>query len=315
MQDIKRTRLPLAIATLALVACGGGQAAQSPAPETASLSQESTSSGAEASEADSQAGAASAGAAAGGSNEFVLQKAQSDKGASNNANKNSQSKIKPTATEAAMKFTVIDKEKGPIPGVVVLLTAPDGTRYYTEETDADGYAEVLVPVGQKYDLVYLSLGRRDIAASVTVTDEAHQNVKLTLRYKRFDPPPRPARPGSDLPAEPEPRFTLDGVTFDTGKATLKAESFPRLDSVVEYMTYKKSARIQISGHTDNVGNPKANKQLSLKRAQACRDYLISKGIDGSRIEAVGYGDEWPIATNDTEEGRAENRRIEAHEES
>lgn len=79
------------------------------------------------------------------------------------------------------------------------------------------------------------------------------------------------------------------------------------------MTYKKSARIEISGRTDNVGNPKSNKVLSEKRAQACRDNLISKGIDGSRVEAVGYGDEQSIASNDTEEGRQKNRRIEAIE--
>ncbi len=309
MQDTKRYRLSLTIATLALAACGGGQVAQSPAPETeAAVAPDTTSGGAEAPVADANPAVASAG----GSNEFVLNKSQAEKSAHNN----SQSKIKPSLTEAAMKFVVVDKDKGPLPGVVISMTGPDGHKYYTEETNAEGYAEVLVPVGQKYDLVYLSLGRKDIAASVAVTDEPNQNVRLTLRYKRFVPPPRPPRPGSDAPAEQaaEPRFALDGVTFDTGKATLRPESYPRLDSVVEYMTHKKSARIQISGHTDNVGNPKSNKTLSEKRAQACRDYVISKGIDGSRIEAIGYGDEWPIASNDNEDGRRQNRRIEALEE-
>ena len=84
---------------------------------------------------------------------------------------------------------MIDKDKGPVKGVVISLTAPSGNKYYTEETDAEGYAEVLVPVGQKYELTYLSLGRRDIAATVTVTNEPKQNVKLTLRYKR-----QPRRP-------------------------------------------------------------------------------------------------------------------------
>jgi OmpA-OmpF porin, OOP family len=142
------------------------------------------------------------------------------------------------------------------------------------------------------------LGREDVAASVTVTNEPHQNIRLTMRYKRFN-------------EESAPRFVLDGVTFDTAKATIKNESYPRLDKVVEYLLHKNNTRIQISGHTDNVGNPKTNKSLSLKRAQACRDYLISKGIDAGRIEAVGYGDERPIATNDTDEGRQQNRRIEA----
>lgn len=212
------------------------------------------------------------------------------------------SKIKPTKTEAALKFIVVDKDKGPIPKMVITLTAPNGTKYYTPETDAEGYTELLVPIGQKYDLVYLSLGQGDIAATVNVAAEPNQSVKLTLRYK-----------GYIAATDEAPRFVLDGVNFDTGKATLRPESFARLDGVVEYMLHKTSSRIEISGHTDNVGNPKANKALSEKRAQACRDYLISKGIDASRVRAVGYGDERPVAPNDSAEGRQKNRRIEANE--
>jgi outer membrane protein OmpA-like peptidoglycan-associated protein len=111
----------------------------------------------------------------------------------------------------------------------------------------------------------------------------------------------------------EPVFVLDGVTFDTGKASIKPESFARLDGVAEYMTHKKSVKIEISGHTDNVGKPEGNKDLSLKRAQACRKYLVDKGVDGGRITAVGFGDEQPVASNDSPQGRAQNRRIEAKE--
>jgi OOP family OmpA-OmpF porin len=134
-------------------------------------------------------------------------------------------------------------------------------------------------------------------------DGARQTLRLTLRYKRHDARKTKGRE----------TFVLKGVQFDTAKATIRPESHARLDSIVEYMKHKTSVRIQISGHTDNVGKPKSNKALSKRRAQACREYLISKGIDGSRIEAVGYGDERPIASNDTDEGRQENRRIEAIE--
>lgn len=218
------------------------------------------------------------------------------------------SKIKPTRTEAAMKFFVVDKDKGPVPGIVIALTGADGSKHYTEETDAQGYAEVLVPVGQKYELVYLSLGRQDIAATVPVTNEPNQNVKLTLRYKRHVAPTPPA--GGSAAAN---RFILKGVNFDTGKASLRPESFARLDTIVEYMAHKPRSRIEISGHTDNQGNPKANQALSEKRAKAVREYLISKGVEGGRIEAVGYGDQRPIDGNETESGRQENRRIEATE--
>jgi outer membrane protein OmpA-like peptidoglycan-associated protein len=76
------------------------------------------------------------------------------------------------------------------------------------------------------------------------------------------------------------------------------------------MTHKKTAHIEISGHTDNVGKKSANKKLSQQRADAVRAYLVAKGIDPDRIKAVGYGDEKPVASNDTSEGRQKNRRIE-----
>jgi outer membrane protein OmpA-like peptidoglycan-associated protein len=79
------------------------------------------------------------------------------------------------------------------------------------------------------------------------------------------------------------------------------------------MNHKKEARIEISGHTDNVGNPLANKTLSQKRAEACRNYIVSKGIDKGRLDAVGEGDTRPVAPNDSDEGRQRNRRIEARE--
>jgi outer membrane protein OmpA-like peptidoglycan-associated protein len=225
--------------------------------------------------------------------EFKLQDTHTAK----DAHGTTASKIKPTRTEAAMKLFVVDKDKGPVKGVVIFMTGPDKTKYYAEPTDSAGYTEMLVPVGKKYDITYLSLGRHEIAATVPVADEPSQSVKLTLRYKRENDKP----------------FVLSGVNFDTAKATIRPESFKQLDEVVDFMNHKKDARIEISGHTDNVGAPQANKTLSEKRAQACRNYIVSKGIDKKRLDAVGYGDEQPVAPNDTDEGRQRNRRIEARE--
>ncbi|MCA9664360.1 MAG: OmpA family protein [Myxococcales bacterium] len=217
------------------------------------------------------------------------------------------SEIRPTRTEAALKFTVIDRaKKRPISGIVISLTDPKGLTFYTKETDGKGYAEVLVPVGRTYKVVYLSLGRRKIAARLPVENKPSLTMRLTLRYKRFV---RKMYKGKPVPQ----KFVLSGIEFDTGKATIRRRSYGRLDQVVEYMAHKLSARIRIAGHTDNVGRAKKNKVLSLRRAKACRAYLIKKGIDGSRIEAVGYGSEQPVASNDSKEGRQRNRRIEAIE--
>jgi outer membrane protein OmpA-like peptidoglycan-associated protein len=133
---------------------------------------------------------------------------------------------------------------------------------------------------------------------VSVTSEPKQNIKLTLRYKRLPPPPP---------------FVLTGVNFDTGKATIRSESMSQLDLVFEFMRRKKSSRVEISGHTDNVGNAKANKALSARRAEACRSYLISKGIDAGRITALGHGAERPVVPNDSDDNRQKNRRIEVVE--
>jgi outer membrane protein OmpA-like peptidoglycan-associated protein len=211
-----------------------------------------------------------------------------------------QGTLKPTATEAAVRLFVVDKgdNNKPIEGIAISLTAPDGKKYYTEETNAEGFTEVLVPIGQTYGVNYLSLGRHDVSAKVDVANKPNLNLKLTMRYQTDAYPTG---------------LVLHNVEFPSGKATLIGESEKRLDVVVEYMTHKKSVRIEIAGHTDNVGDKKVNKALSQKRADAVRDYLVSKGIDGARIKAVGYGDTKPTAPNTTPEGRQENRRIEAHE--
>ncbi len=219
----------------------------------------------------------------------------------NDADKSSrptQGKLKPTATEAAVRFFVVDKDNKPIEGIAISLTSPAGKKYYTEETDASGFAEALLPIGQTFELVYLSLGPRNVSAKVDVANKPNLNLKLTMRYKTDDFPNA---------------LVLENVEFASGKATLIGDSTLRLDSVVEYLTHKKSVKIEISGHTDNVGNKKTNKALSQKRAEAVRDYLVSKGIDAARIKAVGYGDAKPVAPNTTDEGRQKNRRIEASE--
>lgn len=219
------------------------------------------------------------------------------------------SEIEANETHAAMRLFVVNPDTGPIEGIVIKMTAPDGTSYFTGETDSVGYAEVLVPINQRYEMEYLSLGRRNTTANVQVPDGPRQDIRLTMRYRRIRPPPPP-------PEEPEartPGFVLNGVLFDSNRATIKEESFPRLDRVVEYMTYVPTARIRVTGHTDNVGDPRRNQRLSEARAEAVRAYLVEKGINGDRIEAVGYGDQQPVADNDTEEGRQRNRRIEAVE--
>jgi outer membrane protein OmpA-like peptidoglycan-associated protein len=103
---------------------------------------------------------------------------------------------------------------------------------------------------------------------------------------------------------------LEGILFDTDKDVIKKESKPILDRAVEVLQKYPQVRIEISGHTDSAGGYEHNVDLSQRRAESVKTYLIDAGIDAGRIETRGAGPNEPIATNDTKEGRAQNRRIE-----
>jgi outer membrane protein OmpA-like peptidoglycan-associated protein len=100
------------------------------------------------------------------------------------------------------------------------------------------------------------------------------------------------------------------VHFATSKFRVLPDSFKLLDQVAQVLNDFPKMRVSIEGHTDNVGGEAANMKLSQKRAEAVRDYLVSKGIAPARLEAVGYGPTKPIASNKTTRGKAENRRTE-----
>jgi len=103
---------------------------------------------------------------------------------------------------------------------------------------------------------------------------------------------------------------LKNIYFDFDKTTLKKESYTELNKVVEFLNQNPSVEIEIAGHTDSKGSDDYNANLSQGRSQAVVDYLISQGINDYRLSAHGYGESKPIDTNDTDEGRANNRRVE-----
>ena len=105
-------------------------------------------------------------------------------------------------------------------------------------------------------------------------------------------------------------ITLKNVFFNTGKWDVKEDSYSELERLVLLLSDLPELRIEISGHTDNIGNKSYNELLSQRRADAVVRYLVSKGIDKNRLIAKGYGQSIPVATNDTEEGRSTNRRTE-----
>jgi outer membrane protein OmpA-like peptidoglycan-associated protein len=114
---------------------------------------------------------------------------------------------------------------------------------------------------------------------------------------------------SSKPVDSTTWFNFDRLLFDTGKATLQPSSEEQLNNIAEILKAYPNVHVKIGGYTDNTGDPAANKTLSEARAKTVMDALVSKGIDASRLASEGYGDQYPVGDNSTEEGRAQNRRI------
>ena len=105
-------------------------------------------------------------------------------------------------------------------------------------------------------------------------------------------------------------WVLKGVNFDTNKADIKPGSYKVLDDAVDVLKKNPQLKLEVQGHTDNRGSAQYNQQLSEKRAKSVVDYFVSKDIEKSRMNSAGYGLTKPAASNDTPEGRAQNRRVE-----
>jgi len=126
-----------------------------------------------------------------------------------------------------------------------------------------------------------------------------------------EPAPVPQPPPPPAPVKEKVTISLN-VEFDTNKAIVKDKYYDEIKRVADFMKEFPDTTAAIEGHTDNIGSAAYNQKLSEKRANSVRQYLIDKfGIDGSRLTATGYGLTKPIASNDTEEGRQKNRRVEA----
>ena len=117
----------------------------------------------------------------------------------------------------------------------------------------------------------------------------------------------------DVPLQPieiGKKVILRNIFFDFDKYILKPESNAELQKLVQFLTQNSKLKIEIGGHTDKKGTAEYNNQLSTNRAKAVYDYLVEHSIDKKRLSFAGYGFSQPIATNETKEGRALNRRTE-----
>jgi len=173
-------------------------------------------------------------------------------------------------------------------------------------------AYFIAPAGDEY--AYLA-SSTDAIGSVDIFRVLLREPRPEPVVVAAEPEPPPAVP--ELPPVPEPvrprvgeTIVLRGVYFDFDRATLRPESEKELQEVLRVLQRYPDIRAEIQGHTDGQGSHEYNDRLSSARAAAVRDYLVKHGIDPSRLEARGYGKRFPVATNDTPEGRQLNRRVE-----
>ncbi len=195
---------------------------------------------------------------------------------------------------ADLKGKVTDAKSGkPVKASVTVTDLNSNEVVTTSRTDDDGEYNVRVKVPGRY--------------SVTADADGYL---FGSTYYEVDSDGRILRGNHDIKLNEATGRTRLLIFFDLNKSDLQRSSYPELDRVLHLMQANNNMEVEIAGYTDSQGSDAYNMDLSLRRANTVKDYLLKKGISSSRITAKGYGKDNPISTNDTEDGRADNRRVE-----
>lgn len=202
--------------------------------------------------------------------------------------------LQATENEALINVFVANMEGAARPKDIIIFEGTTSGKAFQGISGEDGKFSILLPEGELYNIKIQGFGE---TTDFDQVDIPAQNGKI--------------RANIVVKYEPERSFTLDDVHFDTGKSTLRTDSYAALNELADLLKIKDDIVIEIGGHTDNVGSEASNLQLSQARAETVVKYLVNKGVDAKRLAAKGYGQSQPIADNDTPEGRQANRRTEA----
>jgi outer membrane protein OmpA-like peptidoglycan-associated protein len=196
-----------------------------------------------------------------------------------------------------VKGKVFDaKTKKGLPSAVELTDLASKELISKVQTDETGNYLTTLPVGNDYAFNVNRKGYLFFSDNFSLKDEGTDStyhVDIPLQ-----------------PLEADATVILKNIFFDVNKFELKSESFVELDNIVKLLKDNPTLRISINGHTDNTGKDEDNLKLSNNRAKAVIGYLVSKGIDAKRLSSKGLGATQPLAENNSEEGRARNRRTE-----
>jgi outer membrane protein OmpA-like peptidoglycan-associated protein len=215
------------------------------------------------------------------------------------------------------KAKVLDAEtKSPLSSRVEIVDLGSQKTLIVANTDENGEFLVCLPLGKNYSL---NVSKEKYAFqsenfNLTEKNTADKPFLLELNLQPIkiiaSTPSKPSNTEGGVKPPEEKAIILKNVFFDTDKADLKPQSRAELNKLKLLLTENPAMRIEIRGHTDNVGADKDNQILSEKRAKAVKDYLSQNGVAADRLLSKGFGKTVPIDTNDTEQGRQNNRRTE-----
>lgn len=196
-----------------------------------------------------------------------------------------------------VKGNVFDaKTKQGLPSAVELINLSSAQTISKVQTDEEGNYLITLPTGKDYAFNVNRKGYLFYSENFSLKTSGNDTT-YTINIPL-------------IPIEVNASVVLKNVFFDVNKAELKPESMIELDKVVQLLKDNPSIKIEINGHTDNVGKPADNLTLSNNRAKAVINYFLYKGITADRLSSKGFGETKPVADNTSEQGRAKNRRTE-----
>jgi outer membrane protein OmpA-like peptidoglycan-associated protein len=201
------------------------------------------------------------------------------------------------ANEAIILVQLTTELGVPMPNEEIIIIGKKSKRNYTALTNEIGTTTTNVLVGDDYEVKVKTMLDTTLVGVVNIAtpkENSFYNAPFTV----------------NITYEPPKEYIFKNMEFDFGKFEISKKSYFELNQLLAYLNHKKSLKIKIEGHTDNVGNEKDNLILSQKRAMAIKQYLVGKGVVETRIDTQGFGATKPINENTTPEGRTTNRRIE-----
>ncbi len=206
---------------------------------------------------------------------------------------------------------VYDAEtKKPLTANVEFVELIQSKTHVSSITDEDGEFLVCLPLGNNYALNVSKEGYLFHSENFALINrKSGKPYVLEIALRKIPKSMRP-NPEVSTPIPASEPIVLKNVFFDTGSADLRSESYTELRNLKELLEKNPSMKIQVNGHTDNVGSEEANQKLSANRAKSVYEFLVQEGINASRMSFKGFGESQSIDSNENSEGRQRNRRTE-----